>query len=76
MHPWLLESLRKEYNSLLIFFSWGGMFYVNLAVGGRDVGKLPNNDFFSRTNTDKSLSNSGHSFAACQAALGELSGES
>lgn len=52
------------------------MFYVNVAVGGRDVGKLPNNDFFSRTNTDKSLSNSGHSFAACQAALRELSGES
>lgn len=55
MHPWLQESLRKEYKSLLCFYLEGGMFYVNLAAGGKDVGKLPSNDFFGRTNAEKSL---------------------
>lgn len=28
MHPWLLESLRKEYNSLLIFLVGGICFML------------------------------------------------
>lgn len=46
---------EKSIEKFVDFLVGGGMFYVNLAAGGKDVGKLPNNDFFGRTNTDKSL---------------------